>query len=73
MRRVPAIFRATDNNECAAGYHMVCQECGHDTFRLSAVILTNGDHQHVECAQCGASYCNGECSHGRSTISSDLN
>ena len=36
----------------------VCANCGHNAFQI---FLINGRHQHVQCTECGVSYCDGSC------------
>lgn len=37
----------------------VCERCGGDTFHIFVVMP--GRHQHVQCADCDVSYCDGTC------------
>ena len=48
-----------DQSQTAATL-MICGECGCQTFFLYMVGAAR-QHQHVQCTQCGESYCDGKC------------
>lgn len=60
MRQRPAHVTDKDGNQLPA-MAIVCAECGNDAFCIFIVKRPTSDHQHLQCTECGVSFCDGTC------------
>lgn len=65
MKEVPAVFLGGPDGCTATGHHTLCPVCNNDTFQINVIYLSNGDHTHISCTECGACYCDSQCVHGQ--------
>jgi hypothetical protein len=69
MKNVPGVFVAADGTGVVTyGHRVLCANCHGDSFRIAVIYLTNGNHEHITCTQCGVCYCDNRCSDGGTMV-----